>query len=144
MTIFIVLPGSGLVSGSVSLSGFQRGIPWSDLSALPELNPPSVMPSGNVGTPTAVFLDLIHQCKLPGKVIRKLNLEFPKSRSKRRYGAVWLDYGNEKTVDESSGREAERETEMDREQLDEREREDEIQYVDDEKQEIELIPSVSF
>lgn len=50
------------------------------------------MPSGNVGTPTTVFLDLIRQCQLPGSVIKKLRLEFPKSRSKRRYGAVGLDY----------------------------------------------------
>ena len=68
-------------------------IPWSDLSTLPELNPPSVMPQGNVGTPLAVFMNLIRSCKLPGYIIKKLKLEFPKSRTKKRYGAVGLDYG---------------------------------------------------
>ena len=61
--------------------------------SLPELNPPSAMPQGNVGTPLSVFMDLIRSCKLPAYVIKKLGLEFPKSRSKKRYGAVGLDYG---------------------------------------------------
>ena len=61
--------------------------------AMIELNPPQVMPRGNVGTPTDVFIKLINSCKLPTKVIRKLKLEFPKSRAKRRYGAVGHDYG---------------------------------------------------
>jgi len=51
------------------------------------------MPRGNVGTPLSVFMELIRSCKLPGHVIKKLHLEFPKSRSKKRYGAVGLDYG---------------------------------------------------
>ncbi|KAG5260475.1 hypothetical protein AALO_G00311100 [Alosa alosa] len=29
-----------------------------DLKAMPELNPPSLMPAGNVGTPVSVFLQL--------------------------------------------------------------------------------------
>ena len=61
---------------------------FNDLRSLPEFNPPRVMPQGNVGTPMAVFMELIRACKLPAFVIRKLKLEFPKSRSKRRYGAV--------------------------------------------------------
>ena len=68
-------------------------IPWDDLRPLPELNPPAVMPIGNVGTPLKTFMDLIRSCKLPGHVIKKLRLEFPKSRSTRRYGAVKMDYG---------------------------------------------------
>ena len=72
----------------------SSAIPWSDLRPLPELNPPSLMPQGNVGTPLQTFMDLIRSCKLPSYVIKKLRLEFPKSRSTRRYGAVKLDYGN--------------------------------------------------
>ena len=68
-------------------------IPWDELRPLPELNPPAVMPRGNVGTPLKMFMDLIRSCKLPGHVIKKLRLEFPKSRTTRRYGAVKMDYG---------------------------------------------------
>ena len=67
------------------------------------------MPNGNVGTPTSVFMDLIHQCKLPGRVIKKLNLEFPRTRSKRRYGAVGLDYGGEVMEGGCEGEEEEKE-----------------------------------
>lgn len=72
----------------------SSAIPWGDLQPLPELNPPSLMPQGNVGTPLQTFMELIRSCKLPGHVIKKLRLEFPKSRTTRRYGAVRLDYGN--------------------------------------------------
>ena len=59
---------------------------------MPELNPPAdVMPFGNVGTPSRIFLELIKQCKLPPKVIGKLGLTFPKSGSKR-YGRVPYQY----------------------------------------------------
>ncbi len=67
-----------------------------------ELNPPSVMPCGNVGTPLATFMDLIRACKLPPRVIKKLHLEFPKTRSRTRYGAVGLDYGTGVTVGTSA------------------------------------------
>ena len=40
-------------------------------------------------------MQLIRSCKLPSQVIRKLQLEFPKSRTKKRYGAVALDYGTQ-------------------------------------------------
>ena len=64
-----------------------------DLESMAELNPPTdIMPKGNVGTPTKTFLELIKQCKLPPKVIAKLGLTFPKSRSKHRYGTVPFDY----------------------------------------------------
>ena len=72
----------------------SSAIAWSDLRPLPELNPPLVMPRGNVGTPLQTFMELIRSCKLPGHVIKKLRLEFPKSRTTRRYGAVKLDYGD--------------------------------------------------
>jgi hypothetical protein len=71
----------------------SAGVPWDELRALPELNPPNVMPRGNVGTPLSTFMQLIRSCKLPSQLIGKLQLEFPKSRTKKRYGAVALDYG---------------------------------------------------
>ena len=64
-----------------------------ELGLLPELNPPAVMPQGNVGTPLATFMALIKACKLPAHVIKKLQLQFPKARSRRRYGAVGMDDG---------------------------------------------------
>ncbi|WAR02872.1 GPTC3-like protein [Mya arenaria] len=66
-----------------------------DLKTLPELNPPDIMPNGNVGTPTMVFLDFIKQCRLPPKIIKKLGLTFPKTRSSKQYGSVPFDYGGD-------------------------------------------------
>ncbi|XP_029601275.1 G patch domain-containing protein 3 isoform X2 [Salmo trutta] len=57
-----------------------------DLKGLPELNPPSLMPAGNVGTTVKVFLQLIQSCRLPPRLIRKLGLAFPKTSCNRRYG----------------------------------------------------------
>ncbi|KAH0631180.1 hypothetical protein JD844_005377 [Phrynosoma platyrhinos] len=69
-----------------------------DLKHLPELNPPAFMPHGNVGTPLRVFLDLIRACRMPSSVIRKLQLQFPKSGSSRRYGKVPFIYEETETV----------------------------------------------
>lgn len=63
-----------------------------DFERLPELNPPAVMPYGNVGTPLRVFLELIRTCRMPSRVIKKLQLQFPKSGSSRRYGNVPFSY----------------------------------------------------
>ncbi|XP_007425926.2 G patch domain-containing protein 3 [Python bivittatus] len=63
-----------------------------DFKRLPELNPPAVMPHGNVGTPLRVFLELIRTCRMPTRVIKKLQLQFPKSGSSRRYGNVPFSY----------------------------------------------------
>ena len=82
-------------------------VPWEDLRLLPELNPPSVMPRGNVGTPLSMFMELIRACKLPSNVIRKLQLEFPKSRSRKRYGAVAYKYGTEVEAERDSESESE-------------------------------------
>lgn len=71
-----------------------------DLLALPELNPPNLMPQGNVGTPVAVFMELIKTCRLPSHVIRKLKLNFPVKKRKKCYGAVPMDYG---TLSNSQG-----------------------------------------
>ncbi|XP_076369388.1 G patch domain-containing protein 3-like [Tachypleus tridentatus] len=63
-----------------------------DLHKLKEFHPPPVMPHGNVGTPTRIFLELIRNCKLPPSIITKLGLEFPKTRCKRLYGSVPFEY----------------------------------------------------
>ncbi|XP_062841485.1 G patch domain-containing protein 3 [Trichomycterus rosablanca] len=62
------------------------------LKALPELNPPALMPAGNVGTRVTVFLQLIQSCRLPPRLIRRLGLTFPKTGSNRRYGNVPYHY----------------------------------------------------
>ena len=64
-----------------------------DLREMPELRPPGLMPWGNVGTPTQYFLKAVQQCRLPPKIISKLQLEFPRSRRRRIYGDVQFDYG---------------------------------------------------
>ncbi|XP_044291266.1 G patch domain-containing protein 3 [Varanus komodoensis] len=69
-----------------------------DLRQLPELNPPPFMPRGNVGTPMKVFLDLIKACRMPTRAIRKLQLQFLKSGSSRRYGSVPFTYEETETV----------------------------------------------
>ena len=65
-----------------------------DLTSMPELNPPPIMPNGNVGTPLSVFVELIKACKFPSNLISKLDLQFPKSFSSKRYGTVSFDYKN--------------------------------------------------
>lgn len=69
-----------------------------DLKSLSELNPPALMPNGNVGTPVKVFLQLIQSCRLPPRLIRKLGLVFPKTSSNRRYGNVPFQYQNSCTL----------------------------------------------
>ncbi|KAL8582200.1 hypothetical protein ACOMHN_004119 [Nucella lapillus] len=63
-----------------------------DLLRLPELRPPTVMPHGNVGTPTMDFMKLIQECRLPPSIIKKLQLDFPNSKNKGKYGNVPFDY----------------------------------------------------
>ncbi|NXJ70938.1 GPTC3 protein, partial [Rostratula benghalensis] len=72
----------------------------SDVKRLPEFNPPSFMPHGNVGTPLRVFLELIRACRLPPRIIKKLQLDFPKTGSSRRYGNVPFEYQDTETVTE--------------------------------------------
>lgn len=59
-----------------------------------ELKPPVLMPKGNVGTPTKHFLALINSCQLPSKLIGKLGLYFPKTKT-RKYGSVPFNYGTQ-------------------------------------------------
>ena len=51
-----------------------------EMKNLPELQPPNIMPRGNVGTSTKYFLQAIKECRMSSKLIGKLKLEFPKSR----------------------------------------------------------------
>ena len=51
------------------------------------------MPNGNVGTPTKVFLKFIKSCRLPPKVISKLGLAFPRTRTNKIYSKMAYDYG---------------------------------------------------
>ncbi|KAK8733040.1 hypothetical protein OTU49_006729, partial [Cherax quadricarinatus] len=60
---------------------------------LVEFCPPTLMPQGNVGTPTQHFKNLIKACQLPGIIIRKLGLEFPRSRGQKRFSQVPFNYG---------------------------------------------------
>ncbi|KAI5768161.1 GPATCH3 [Gulo gulo luscus] len=71
-----------------------------DLRQLPELNPPVLMPNGNVGTPLRVFLELIRACRLPPRIITQLQLQFPKTGSSRRYGNVPFKYEDSETVEQ--------------------------------------------
>ncbi|XP_053942363.1 G patch domain-containing protein 3 [Cuculus canorus] len=75
-----------------------KSVAEADLKRLPEFNPPSFMPYGNVGTPLRVFLELIRACRLPPRVIKKLQLDFPKTGSSRRYGNVPFEYQDTETI----------------------------------------------
>ncbi|XP_053854739.1 G patch domain-containing protein 3 isoform X1 [Vidua macroura] len=80
--------------------GAAAGAPVTEaeLKRLPEFNPPSFMPFGNVGTPLHVFLELIRACRLPPRLITKLQLDFPRTGSCRRYGNVPFQYQDTETV----------------------------------------------
>nr|XP_033809649.1 G patch domain-containing protein 3 [Geotrypetes seraphini] len=71
-----------------------------DLESMPELNPPALMPQGNVGTPMKVFLELIQACRLPPRIIKRLALKFPKTGSGRRYCNVPFSYQDSETVEQ--------------------------------------------
>ncbi|NWT20609.1 GPTC3 protein, partial [Vireo altiloquus] len=77
-----------------------QSVTEAELKRLPEFNPPSFMPFGNVGTPLSVFLQLIRACRLPPRVIGKLQLDFPRTGSSRRYGNVPFEYQGTETVAE--------------------------------------------
>ncbi|XP_074782261.1 G patch domain-containing protein 3 isoform X1 [Athene noctua] len=93
-------PGTGTetfpYSGDKTAAG--ESVAEADLKQLPEFNPPSFMPYGNVGTPLKVFLELIRACRLPPRIIKKLQLDFPKTGSSRRYGNVPFEYQDTETV----------------------------------------------
>lgn len=86
--------------GSEHRAAAGESVTEAELKRLPEFNPPSFMPFGNVGTPLSVFLELIRACRLPPRVIKKLQLDFPKTGSSRRYGNVPFEYQSTETVAE--------------------------------------------
>ncbi|XP_041319171.1 G patch domain-containing protein 3 [Pyrgilauda ruficollis] len=90
-------PGTEAPPGSQDGAG-TASVTEAELKRLPEFNPPSFMPCGNVGTPLGVFLELIRACRLPPRVISKLQLDFPRTGSSRRYGNVPFQYPSTETV----------------------------------------------
>ncbi|NXU86636.1 GPTC3 protein, partial [Xiphorhynchus elegans] len=95
-------PGTG-TGGGATRTAAGGSVTEAELKRLPEFNPPSFMPFGNVGTPLRVFLELIRACRLPPPVIHKLQLQFPKTGSSRRYGNVPFEYQHTETVVEEGG-----------------------------------------
>ncbi|NWW17525.1 GPTC3 protein, partial [Falcunculus frontatus] len=98
-------PGTGpeVSPSSEDRAAAGGSVTEAELKRLPEFNPPSFMPFGNVGTPLSVFLELIRACRLPPRVIKKLQLDFPKTGSSRRYGNVPFQYQDTETVAEEEG-----------------------------------------
>ncbi|XP_059724761.1 G patch domain-containing protein 3 [Haemorhous mexicanus] len=92
--------GTGPEAPPSSPAGAGPAVTEAELRRLPELNPPSFMPRGNVGTPLGVFLELIRACRLPPRVISRLQLDFPRTGSSRRYGKVPFQYPCTETVAE--------------------------------------------
>ncbi|XP_063274860.1 G patch domain-containing protein 3 [Prinia subflava] len=95
-------PGTGPEEAPGGSAGAAAGesVTEAELRRLPEFSPPSFMPFGNVGTPLRVFLELIRACRLPPRVIKKLQLDFPRTGSSRRYGNVPFQYHGTETVAE--------------------------------------------
>lgn len=92
------LPAAEASPSGADARAAGEAVAEADLRRLPEFNPPSCMPFGNVGTPLSVFLELIRACRLPPLVIKKLQLDFPKTGSSRRYGNVPFEYQDTETV----------------------------------------------
>ncbi|EFO27632.1 hypothetical protein LOAG_00849 [Loa loa] len=68
-----------------------------DFRSFIELKPPSLMPHGNVGTPTKFFFEQIRLCKLPPTVLTKLGIKAKKRVGK--YSAVCFKYsGSEEAI----------------------------------------------
>lgn len=84
--------GGIMGNNGVTMDSGSSSIDFTDLSSLPELNPPDLMPRGNVGTPLSVFMDLIRNCRLPSHVIKKLKLSFQISKTRKQYAAVPMKY----------------------------------------------------
>ncbi|NWS31040.1 GPTC3 protein, partial [Polioptila caerulea] len=95
--------GPALAPSSQAGPAAGGSVSEAELRRLPEFNPPSFMPFGNVGTPLGVFLELIRACRLPPPVIQKLQLDFPRTGSSRRYGNVPFQYRDTESVAEEGG-----------------------------------------
>ncbi|XP_055335146.1 LOW QUALITY PROTEIN: G patch domain-containing protein 3-like [Paramacrobiotus metropolitanus] len=76
----------------------HQNLQESDVQSLIEMNPPALMPQGNVGTPTKFFLALIQKCQMPSSLIKSLGLRFPKGRRNRKYGQVPMNYGTDDRI----------------------------------------------
>ncbi|XP_065317274.1 G patch domain-containing protein 3-like isoform X2 [Gordionus sp. m RMFG-2023] len=64
-----------------------------DISNLPEMNPPFIIPFGNVGTPTEYLYKKIEECKMPTQLISRLGLKFSvKDDYIKEYGNVGMTY----------------------------------------------------
>jgi hypothetical protein len=86
-----------------SLTESGLNLTLSELKCLREFHPPiDIMPNGNVGTPSEVYLRLIRECRLPATLIAKLDLEFPKSIRKKIYSSVQYNYRLRKTHQNNS------------------------------------------
>ncbi|KAM4794968.1 G patch domain-containing protein 3-like isoform 1-T2 [Rhinophrynus dorsalis] len=72
-----------------------------ELKRMSELNPPAMMPQGNVGTPLKVFLQLIRSCRFPPRLITKLGLHFP--HAGQRYSKVPFNYSGTETIVSEEG-----------------------------------------
>ncbi|XP_053310457.1 G patch domain-containing protein 3 [Spea bombifrons] len=79
----------------------EKPVTAAELRKLSELNPPTLMPQGNVGTPTEFFLQMIRACRLPPRLITKLGLRFPGKG--RRYGKVPFLYRGTETAKGKQG-----------------------------------------
>ncbi|XP_056413377.1 G patch domain-containing protein 3 [Hyla sarda] len=79
----------------------EKPVTSAELLRMSELNPPALMPQGNVGTPLGVFLQLIRSCRLPPKLITRLGLKF--CRSRRRYSSVPFVYDKTETLVKGEG-----------------------------------------
>lgn len=60
-----------------------------------EMKPPAdIMPQGNVGTPLRFFQQAIRDCRLPPTIVKKLELNFPRSLRQKLYSSVAFNYGD--------------------------------------------------
>lgn len=89
-----------LLGGQSSVEAEKR-ITSAELLRMSELNPPALMPQGNVGTPVGVFLQLIRSCRLPPKLITRLGLKF--RRTGKRYSSVPYVYAGTETSEKEEG-----------------------------------------
>lgn len=77
--------------------GTSDSVTAKDLRQMIELRPPSIMPQGNVGTPTKYFIEQIRLCRLPASLIPKLGLK--STRRRRKYDSVEFHYSTEDSAE---------------------------------------------
>ena len=69
-----VQPAAAAAAAAVSVSAAGVWRPLAEQLALPELHPPSCLPRGNVGTPSAELAQLVSACTLPPSVLREIGI----------------------------------------------------------------------